>query len=60
MRRDPSLRVFVKIDRSGHPVPSVLIYRKRAPRRGNWLELSADVCCTTTTSTTTTTTTTEA
>jgi hypothetical protein len=60
MRRDRSLRAFVKIDAQGNLVPGVLLYRKKKPSSGNWKELDANVCCpsTTTTSTTTTTTTT--
>lgn len=58
-KRDPRLKAFVKVDRSGNLVPSVLIYRERQPKRGNWIALDANVCCpSTTTSTTTTTTTT--
>lgn len=57
-RRDPKLRVFVKIDRNGQPVPSVLIYRRNAPISGRWKEIENDYCCPSTTSTTTTTTTT--
>lgn len=60
MRRDPSLRAFVKYDRRGNAVPSVLIYRKRAPKKGIWKEITADLCCPPTTTSTTTTTTTTA
>lgn len=55
MKRNPKLRVFVKIDKSGNPIPSSVVMRRgNAPRSGNWLELAGNVCCTTTTTTTTT------
>ncbi len=60
-KRDPRLRAFVKVDKYGQLVPSVLILRYTPPEGGRgyfWQEVIANVCCTTTTTTTTSTTTT--
>jgi hypothetical protein len=58
-RRNPRLRAWIKLDKQGQPVPSVLLYRFKQPAGGLWREVTADYCCiTTTTSSTTTTTTT--
>jgi len=56
-KRDPRLRVFVKLDRAGNVVPGILLSRVKQPKSGRWLEIIANVCCTTTSTTTTTTTT---
>jgi hypothetical protein len=59
------LKAFVRFDGTGRIVPSSLILRRKIPKVGKWMEISAYECCnpTTTTSTTvapTTTTTTTA
>lgn len=60
------LKAFVRFDGTGRIVPSSLILRRKKPKVGKWVEISAYECCnpttttSTSTSTTTTTTTTEA
>jgi hypothetical protein len=48
------LRAFVRIDGQGFVIPGSLIFRRRRPSTGRWLEIDADRCCTSTTTTTTT------
>ena len=55
------LKAFVRFDGTGRVVAGSLILRKKAPKVGNWQEITAYECCnytTTTTSTSSTTTTT--
>jgi hypothetical protein len=56
------LKAYVRFDGTGRIVPSSLILRRKKPKVGNWVEISAYECCnpttTTTTSSSTTTTTT--
>lgn len=54
------LKAFVRFDGTGRVVAGSLILRKKAPKVGNWHEITAYECCnytTTTTSTSSTTTT---
>jgi hypothetical protein len=56
--RNPRMRAWIRLDRFGQPVPSVLIYRLKQPSTGFWREVAFDYCCTTTTTSTSSTTTT--
>lgn len=49
------LKAFVRFDGSGRVVAGSLILRKKAPKVGNWHEITAYECCNYTTTTTTTT-----
>jgi hypothetical protein len=61
-KRNPRLRLFIRLDASRNPIPGSSILRYRIPRgQGLWVDITdcAAICCqTTTTSSTTTTTTT--
>ena len=48
------LKAFVRFDGTGRIVPSSLILRRKKPKVGKWVEISAYECCNPTTSTTTT------
>ena len=49
------LKAFVRFDGTGRVVAGSLILRKKAPKVGNWKEITAYECCNYTTTTTTTT-----
>ena len=49
------LKAFVRFDGTGRVVAGSLILRKKAPKVGNWHEITAYECCNYTTTTTTTT-----
>ena len=48
------LKAFVRFDGTGRVVAGSLILRKKAPKVGNWQEITAYECCNYTTTTTTT------
>lgn len=48
------LKAFVRFDGTGRVVAGSLILRKKAPKVGNWHEITAYECCNYTTTTTTT------
>jgi len=48
------LKAFVRFDGTGRIVPSSLILRRKIPKVGKWMEISAYECCNPTTTTTTT------
>ena len=56
---DRKLKAFVRFDGQGRVVAGSLIFRKKMPKVGKWMEIPAWQCCNPTTTTTTTTTTTE-
>ena len=49
------LKAFVRFDGTGRIVPSSLILRRKIPKVGKWMEISAYECCNPTTTTSTTT-----
>lgn len=49
-----NLKAFVRIDGKGRVVAGSLIYRKKMPKVGRWMEIQANLCCNYTTTTTTT------
>lgn len=57
MSNKKDLKAFVRFDGSGRIVPGSLILRRKKPKVGNWVEISAYECCDPFTSTTTSTTT---
>lgn len=58
MSNKKDLKAFVRFDGSGRIVPGSLILRRKKPKVGNWVEISAYECCDPFTSSTTTSTTT--
>lgn len=44
-----SLKAFMRVDGMGRVVPSTLVYRKKKPVIGKWIEVEPNTCCSTTT-----------
>jgi len=53
------LKAFVRYDGSGRVVSGSLVFRKKKPKNGRWVEITKNECCSETPSSTTTTTTTQ-
>jgi hypothetical protein len=51
------LKAFVRYDGSGRVVSGSLVFRKKKPKNGRWVEITKNECCSETPSSTTTTTT---
>ena len=51
------LKAYVRYDGSGRVVAGSLVFRKKKPKNGRWMEISSNLCCNASGSTTTTTTT---
>ena len=47
------LKAFVRFDGMGRVVSGSLLLRRKMPKVGKWIEITANQCCNTTTSTTT-------
>lgn len=56
-RRNPRLRLYIRLDGLNQPIPGSDVLRKTTPKNGRWIDITdcATLCCTTTTTTTTTT-----
>jgi hypothetical protein len=50
------LKAFVRYDGSGRVVSGSLVFRKKKPKNGRWVEITKNECCTDNGTTTTTTT----
>lgn len=59
-RRDPRLRLYIRLDANLQPIAGSSVLRKKKPSFGTWVDITdaANLCCTTTTTTSTSTTTT--
>ena len=51
---DRKLKSFVRFDGQGRVVAGSLIFRRKMPKVGKWIEIPAYLCCNPTTTTTTT------
>lgn len=60
MRRNPRLRMYIRLNASGQAIPGSSILRYKKPTSGRWVDITdaVELCCTTTTTTTSTTSTT--
>lgn len=50
------LKAYVRYDGSGRVVAGSLVFRKKKPKNGRWMEISSNLCCNASGTTTTTTT----
>jgi hypothetical protein len=42
---EPGQKFYVRVDKSGRPIPSSGVYRKSMPKTGRWVELESAACC---------------
>ena len=55
MSNKRDLKAYMRLDGSHRAIPATLIFRKKMPKFGRWIEVQAYECCNASTTTTTTT-----
>jgi hypothetical protein len=44
-KRNPRLKLFIRLDGNGQAIPGSVVERLKQPRQGRWKEIISDACC---------------